>query len=92
MLTWIVFGKTQNINDIVVPFPGVESHVIFPLCILIICRDRLNPIPEPDSFVVKKGMKIFSAISASMPGPLSVTLSSTLPSVFLPAVIDISLP
>ena len=29
-----------------------------PPCRRIICRAMLNPIPDPDSFVVKKGIKI----------------------------------
>src|ERR1051326_8476710 len=32
---------------------------------------RPSPMPSPTSFVVKKGSKILSRCSASMPGPLS---------------------
>ena len=35
-----------------------------------------SPVPLPTSFVVKKGLKILSAISGVMPMPVSVTLRS----------------
>ena len=42
-------------------------------CNRIICRDKLNPIPDPFSRVVKKGTKICSSISFGIPEPLSIT-------------------
>jgi hypothetical protein len=59
-LSWSNFQKT-SVN--IAPSPRAETHVIVPLCNLIICLDRLSPMPDPDSFVVKNGMKILSITS-----------------------------
>lgn len=56
-----------------VPSPSVERTERLPPCSRMIWRDRLRPMPEPSSLVVKKGTKIFSCTSSGMPGPLSST-------------------
>jgi hypothetical protein len=38
-----------------------------------------GPIPEPPSFVEKKGMNIFSRLSLGIPGPLSLTSKAIFP-------------
>jgi hypothetical protein len=63
----------QNLRVKTVSLSGIERTVIPPLCSLIICFDKLNPIPEPSLRVVKKGTKILSYSSSGMPGPLSMT-------------------
>ena len=47
---------------------------------LIICLLKLRPIPLPSSLVVKKGIKICSAASGSITGPLLAISICTLSS------------
>ena len=54
------------------PFPAVLCTLICPPCRLIICLQRVRPIPEPLFLVVKKGTKIRSVTSGSIPSPLSL--------------------
>lgn len=54
-------------------FPLKECINILPPCKRIICLDRLKPIPDPVFLVVKKGTKILSTCSCSIPQPLSIT-------------------
>jgi hypothetical protein len=51
----------------------------------MICLDKLKPIPEPSGLVVKKGINIRSATSSAIPLPLSITLTTELPSPSVPA-------
>lgn len=44
----------------------------------MICLHRLNPMPELDVLVVKKGTKILSRTSGKIPSPLSDTQLYTL--------------
>ena len=74
-----------------VVFLGFESTFRLPPCICIICLDKLNPMPDPFSFVVKKGIKILSSNSVVIPGPLSVTEMKTLLSVLI-SLLSIILP
>ena len=63
----------------VVPQPGSErSHALPPACAVNL-RTALRPSPAAWSpvFVVKKGSKARSAITGSMPGPVSVMHSAT---------------
>jgi hypothetical protein len=53
---------------------------------------RRMPMPLPPRFVVKKGTKMWSRCSASMPQPLSVTVSATWPSSRNSAVKSIAAP
>lgn len=72
-------SRFQNLNINSVPSPKVDFTEILPSCTLIICRERLSPMPEPVFLVEKKGMNIFSSASGSMPGPLSRMLMMGLP-------------
>lgn len=45
----------------------------------MICLHRLNPMPEPDVLVVKKGTKILSRTSGKIPSPLSDIVNVGLP-------------
>ena len=53
------------------------SSVSVPPCASAICRERTRPMPEPSTFVVKKGTKRFAVLAR--PGPSSVTHTSSLP-------------
>lgn len=57
-----------NFKTKVVSLPG--SKEMFPPESRMICREILKPIPLPPSLVVKKGMKICSAMSWGIAGPL----------------------
>ena len=63
----------------VVPFSSSEITEILPPCRFMICRQRLNPMPEPLDLVVKKGTKILSIASGTIPLPLSITEIITIP-------------
>ena len=45
----------------------------------MICLHRLNPMPELDVLVVKKGTKILSRTSGKIPSPLSDIVNVGLP-------------
>ena len=45
----------------------------------MICLHRLNPIPEPDVLVVKKGTNILSSTSGRIPSPLSDIVNVVFP-------------
>ena len=62
--------------------PGKESTVKSPPCKRIMRWEILRPMPLPPDFVEKKGVKIADNSSGEIPGPLSVIVIYTLPSVF----------
>lgn len=64
-------GGYLNFSMNLVSFPG--NSVILPPDNLMICLDMLRPMPLPPSLVVKKGMKICSATSGRITGPLFFT-------------------
>ena len=59
----------------VLPLSGSEVTVICPLCNTVICLHNASPMPEPPGLVVKKGRKIRSVTSGSIPSPLSVMVN-----------------
>ena len=61
------------------PFPNSDFTLILPSCKAMICLHRLNPIPEPDVLVVKKGTKILSKTVGRIPSPLSDIANVGLP-------------
>ncbi|GCB36447.1 hypothetical protein KGMB02408_33920 [Bacteroides faecalis] len=56
------------------PFPDSDFTEILPLCRVFICLHRLNPMPDPDVFVVKKGTNILPDIFGNIHSPLSDTV------------------
>ena len=63
--------------------PGRDSTRRSPWCFFTTIRQamsRPSPVPSPTGLVVKNGSKIRSLMSSGMPGPLSPTSTSTLPS------------
>ena len=46
------FKLSQNSRLKTEPLPGSDCTEIDPLCNLIICLERLNPMPDPFFFVV----------------------------------------
>ena len=69
----VYIGKV-SVN--VLPLSGSEVTVICPLCNTVICLHNASPMPEPPGLVVKKGRKIRSVTSGSIPSPLSVMVNS----------------
>ena len=61
------------------PSSESASH-IWPPCASTMPRQIDKPTPMPDGFVVTNGWNSFSRTSAGRPGPLSATLTSTMPS------------
>lgn len=55
--SWMCF-VTQNCNTKAVPFSGTDRTLIVPLCSIMTCLHKLNPIPLPFFLVLKKGTKI----------------------------------
>ena len=66
-------------NPTAVSYTHLGNKDKFPPESLIICREKLIPIPLPPSFVVKKGINMWSAMSLGMAGPLleiSISMAS----------------
>lgn len=61
------------------PLPTSDFTLILPSCRVIICLHKLNPMPEPDVLVVKKGTNILSSTSGRMPSPLSDIVNAVFP-------------
>ena len=68
----------------VVPSPSSEVTCMEPPADWMICCEMASPRPVPVSLVVKKGTKRFLRIFFEMPGPRSLTASSSQPSVSAP--------
>ena len=60
------------------PSPSLLCTCMVPLCSIIICLQRLGPIPLRVLRVLEKRMNIFSTISSVMPAPLSAIFITTL--------------
>ena len=75
-----------NVSVNVVSFSLLPVSLMLPLCILIICREILSPMPVPDGFVVKNGMNISSLLYLLTGMPLLLTLTTTLSAVLISAV------
>src|SRR5690606_27867749 len=56
-----------NFRKNLVSTSGIDFTVILPPCELMICFDRLNPMPEPSCRVEKKGTKICASTLSGMP-------------------------
>ena len=61
------------------PLPTSDLTLILPSCKVMICLHKLNPIPEPDVLVVKKGTNILSSTSGRIPSPLSDIVNVVFP-------------
>ena len=61
------------------PLPTSDLTLILPSCKVMICLHKLNPIPEPDVLVVKKGTNILSNTSGRIPSPLSDIVNVVFP-------------
>ena len=61
----------------VVPWPRSLSISMAPRWARTMPSTAASPSPRPVNFVVKKGSKIFSRVSSSMPQPVSVTWTTT---------------
>ena len=78
--TRVKAGKLAgNHNVTVVPSPGVLSTLsVPPDCeAKPIAMARPCPVPTPCALVVKKGSHAWASVAASIPMPVSVTVSRT---------------
>ena len=61
-----IFANQAKVSRKRLPFPASEITVRLPLCIYMICREILSPMPEPTGLVVKNGMKMtYTIVSES---------------------------
>jgi len=72
-------GATGKYSVKQLPWPGLLCTATLPswLRITPCTTARPRPVPWPTGLVVKKGSKMRSSVAASMPGPVSRTLSAT---------------
>ena len=70
-------GRGQ-LHQKVVPWPGALCTAIRPPALVtVVCTmARPSPVPSPAALVVKNGSKIRSCTAASMPQPVSRTVST----------------
>src|SRR5450755_583230 len=72
-----VLSTVGNVNRNVAPSVALFSAQMRPPCASIMVRETDSPIPMPLAFVVKNGSKMSPSSTEGIPGPVSLTITST---------------